>query len=104
MTPRSGLGQSPSLIGYSSELREIAEARQFTTVVRSLSLQINNPHFRPLFPYTSLRTSTLIALFLKSSVTGLRVNQQMQRKVLALKLAQRFKYNMLLCCQNQEQF
>ena len=47
MTPRSGLGQSLTVIGYRSGLPEIAEARQFTTVVLSRSLQTNNPHYHP---------------------------------------------------------
>ena len=39
MTQRSDLGKLLTLIGYSSEFPEISEARKFTTVVLSHSLQ-----------------------------------------------------------------
>ena len=45
MTPHSVLRQSLTLIFHSSELPEISEARQFTTVALSRSLQTHNPHY-----------------------------------------------------------
>ena len=73
MTPRSGLGQLITLIGYSSELLGIAEARRFTTVVIYRRLQTNNPHYHPLFSCTALRASTLTVPWLGRSVTNQRV-------------------------------
>ena len=59
MTPLSGSGKYLTLVGYSSVLPKIAEARRFTAVVISRSLQTNNPHYHFVFPRTALRASTL---------------------------------------------
>ena len=53
------MGKSLTMIGYSSELPEMVESRKLTTVVRSRSLQKNDPHYYPVVPCTALRVLTL---------------------------------------------
>ena len=66
MTPHSGLGQLLILIGYSSGLPEMAEARRFKTVVLSCTLQKKN--------------HTAILAFMHSTA-GLNTDGPVSRKV-----------------------
>ena len=68
-TPRSGPGKYLTLVGSISVLPKIAEARRFTTVVLSCSLQKNNPKIHSVFPYTVLQVSTLKNMCLRRLMT-----------------------------------
>ena len=59
-----------ALVGYSSVLPKIDDARLFTIVVLSSSLQTNNPQNQYVFPCTALRASTLMDMCLRRSVAG----------------------------------
>ena len=48
-TSRSGPGQAPTLVGYSSVLPNISKARRFKSESQSPSQRLAGPLYRPVF-------------------------------------------------------
>ena len=68
-TPYSGPGQSLTLVGYSSVLPKIPNARRLTEVILSCLQQTDNPQNYSVFPCTAIRALTLTDMCLGKLVT-----------------------------------